>query len=360
MKHDASIARIHEFEDLRLVCCGANDEIFQCNAPILAGAHPHSLYCYLLRRETHRDYETLAINLLDLMDKGFNPDYGIADNGQGLRKGHKEALPGVPMRGDHYHVLKTLGDLKRHLTNKCKHTETAVIMAAEAEEPVEEISSALDNYEHVKKTMNILIGWLRMDVLRVAGPNPNDRSMLYDFIVSEIEDVEHRYPERLGPIKRALLRQKAQLLSFVEAMSNSIDAIAKDYKVSTDVCWQMCEMLRYKPGREKQVKIELGIRKTLRNKYYHLLKDISQLVEKTIRTSSCIENYNSRIRPYFVLRKQVDQSFLDRLRFFLNHSPFLDSSIPERRGKTPAQLLFKKDHPCWLEMLGYTLFKRSA
>ena len=238
--------------------------------------------------------------------------------------------------------------IKRHLTNKCKHTETAVIMAIEAEEPVEEISSALDNYEHVKKTMNILIGWLRMDVLRVAGPNPNDRSILYDFIVSEIEDVEHRYPERLGPIKRALLRQKAQLLSFVEAMSNSIDAIAKDHKVSTDVCWQICEMLRYKPGRAKQVKIELTLRKTLRNKYYQLHKDISQLVEKTIRTSSCIENYNSRIRPYFVLRKQVDQSFLDRLRFFLNYSPFLDSSIPERRGKTPAQLLFKKDHPCWL------------
>ena len=72
--------------DLRLVCCGANDELFQRNSPILAGAHPHSLYCYLLRRETHRDYETWAINLLDLVDKGFNPNYGIADNGQGLRK----------------------------------------------------------------------------------------------------------------------------------------------------------------------------------------------------------------------------------------------------------------------------------
>ena len=269
VKHDASIACIHGAENLKQVCCCANDELFQSNTPILAGAHPHSLYCYLLTRETHRDYETWAINLLDLMDKGFNPNHGVADNGQGLRKGHKEALPGVPIRGDHYHVLKTLGDLKRHLTNKCKHTATAVIMALEKGEPAENLSSALANYEHVKQTMKTLIGWLRMDVLRVAGPNPNDRSILYDFIVSEIEDVEHRYPERLGPIKRALLRQKAQLLSFVEAMSNSIDAIAKDHKVSTDVCWQICEMLRYKPGRAKPVKIELALRKTLRNKYYH-------------------------------------------------------------------------------------------
>ena len=214
VKHDASIARIHEFEDLRLVCCGANDELFQRNSPILAGAHPHSLYCYLLRRETHRDYETWAINLLDLVDKGFNPDYGIADNGQGLRKGHKEALPGVPMRGDHYHVLKTLGDLKRHLINKCKHTETAIITAIEAGKPVGELSSALDNYEQVKKTMKILVGWLQMDVFLVAGPNLNDRSMLYDFIVSEIETIEHRYPEKRRLNKASPVKAKSTIVEF--------------------------------------------------------------------------------------------------------------------------------------------------
>ena len=161
MKHDASIARIHKLEDLRLVCCGADDELFHRNAPILAGAHPYSLYCYLLRRETHRDHETWAITLLDLIDKGFNPNYGVADNVQGLRKGHKEALSGIPMRGDYYHVLKTLGDLKRHLINKCKHTETAIKMALDKGEPAEDLSSTLANYGHVKKTMKILIGWRR-------------------------------------------------------------------------------------------------------------------------------------------------------------------------------------------------------
>jgi hypothetical protein len=64
VKHDTSIARIHSTENLKQVCCCANDELFQSNTPILAGAHPHSLYCYLLTRETHRDYETWAINLL--------------------------------------------------------------------------------------------------------------------------------------------------------------------------------------------------------------------------------------------------------------------------------------------------------
>jgi hypothetical protein len=98
----------------------------------------------------------------------------------------------------------------------------------------------------------------------------------------------------------------------------------------------------------------------LKGKYYETHQAISKLVATTIRTSSCIENYNSRIRPYLVLRKNVDQPFLNRLRFFLNHAPLLESSIPERRGKSPAQLLYKKEHPCWLEMLGYTMFKKAA
>jgi hypothetical protein len=76
-KHDATIAAIHKSEDLKAIDCGANDEIFQCSKPILAGAHLYSLYCYLLSKETHRDHETWAINLYDLENKGYNPKFNI-------------------------------------------------------------------------------------------------------------------------------------------------------------------------------------------------------------------------------------------------------------------------------------------
>jgi len=53
-----------------------------------------------------------------------------------------------------------------------------------------------------------------MDVLRVAGPNPNDRSMLYDFIVSEIEDIEHRYPKKCRFNKASPVKAKSTIVEF--------------------------------------------------------------------------------------------------------------------------------------------------
>ena len=58
--------------------------------------------------------------------------------------------------------------------------------------------------------MKTLIGWLRMDVLHV-GPNQTDRSMLYDFIVSEIEDIELRYPEKRRFNKTCVVKAKATI-----------------------------------------------------------------------------------------------------------------------------------------------------
>jgi hypothetical protein len=48
------------------------------------------------------------------------------------------------------------------------------------------------------------------------------------------------------------------------------------------------------------------------------------------------------------------------LRFFLNHQPFARSEKPQRRGKSPAELLTGQPHSHWLEMLGFTRFRRVS
>jgi hypothetical protein len=73
-----------------------------------------------------------------------------------------------------------------------------------------------------------------------------------------------------------------------------------------------------------------------------------------------VENFNSRLRSYFFLRRNIGPSYLELLRFFLNYRPYLHSAKPERRGKTPAQLLTGQDHPHRLEMLGFQRFRRAA
>jgi hypothetical protein len=63
---------------------------------------------------------------------------------------------------------------------------------------------------------------------------------------------------------------------------------------------------------------------------------------------------------YFFLQKTLGQNYLDLLRFFFNYRQYARSRCKERLGKSPRELLAGQSHPHWLQLLGYTLFKRRA
>ena len=96
------------------------------------------------------------------------------------------------------------------------------------------------------------------------------------------------------------------------------------------------------------------------HEYDEIEDAVIDALNSTERTSSMVENLNGRLRPYFFLRREIGHGYLDCLRFFLNHKPFDRSRSPHRKGKSPAMLLSGKSHLHWLEMLGYTQFKRTA
>ena len=79
----------------------------------------------------------------------------------------------------------------------------------------------------------------------------------------------------------------------------------------------------------------------------------------THRTSGEVESLNGRIRPYLDLRRYLGDNHPTILRFFLNHHRQSRSRRPGGSKKSPAERLHDKTLPHWLEMLGYTLFKRD-
>jgi hypothetical protein len=87
---------------------------------------------------------------------------------------------------------------------------------------------------------------------------------------------------------------------------------------------------------------------------------VRSILDEVVRASSMVENFNSRLRNYFFLRKSIGPDYLILLRFFLNHRRFMRSECPHRVGKSPAELLAGNSHPHWLEMLGYQRFRRAA
>jgi len=97
---------INRQQDLSGIRVGLHDEIFQGATPVLAGVDAASTHCHLLAAEHHRDADTWGVHLLDATQQGLNPDYTIADAGQGLRAGQRAAWGDTPCHGDVFHIQR--------------------------------------------------------------------------------------------------------------------------------------------------------------------------------------------------------------------------------------------------------------
>ena len=78
----------------------------------------------------HRGANTWGVHLLDASRQGLKPDYTIADDGQGLRAGHKAAWGDPPCHGDIFHIQRlgeglanTLSRLSKGGTSRRKKLE---------------------------------------------------------------------------------------------------------------------------------------------------------------------------------------------------------------------------------------------
>jgi hypothetical protein len=94
------------------------------------------------------------------------------------------------------------------------------------------------------------------------------------------------------------------------------------------------------------------LRANIGDKFRAVFKAVSQAMAQTPRSSSMVENLNSRLRNYFTLRRHLGGSYLDLLRFFLNHRRYMRSQLAERVGKSPRELMTGESHPHWLSLLG--------
>src|SRR5271165_3377269 len=124
---------INREQNLSGIRVGLHDEIFQGTLPVLAGVDAASTYCYLLAVADHRDADTWGVHLLDATKQGLQPDYTIADAGQGLRAGQKAAWNDTPCHGDVFHIQRqceglanTLSRLATGATSRRKKLEARI------------------------------------------------------------------------------------------------------------------------------------------------------------------------------------------------------------------------------------------
>jgi hypothetical protein len=349
----------------------ALDEIFQSRQPVLVGADVASGYCFLLSLEESRNAETWAIRLLELQDRGLAPTATIADFGTGLRAGQKLALPNVPCRGDVFHALQETTLLVTYLENRAynvmashhqvqrKKTKTKkqgdrgaqglgkkAFLAGQAEGQAVLLADDIA----------LLARWLRHDILAVSGLPYGDRCALFDFVVDELKARQDFCAHRIGRVRTLLKNHRADLLAFAAQLDGDLTALAKEYQVAVETVRELLDVQALEEHQARRWQHEAALRQQLGERFRGLSAAVKDVAEHAVRASSVIENLNSRLRPYFFLRRQLGADYLALLQFFLNHRSFLRSEHPERVGKSPAELLTGETHPHWLEMLGYQRF----
>jgi hypothetical protein len=378
--HDA-VAKARSYnlaQNLAKIVHAALDELFQSRRPVLVGADVASTYCFLLSLEDHRDAETWAIRLLELQDRGFAPKATIADFGTGIRAGQKLALPGTPCRGDVFHVLQELTPLVTYLENRAYD---AIAARHKLQHKITKMQSQARRYQTrqlqalVRKAhwaaqaevkavaladdVALLARWLHYDIFAISGLPYADRCALFDFILAELQARDALCSHRIGPVYTLLKNHRDELLAFAAQLDQDLANVAADFHVPVTIVRQLLDLETLDLRQTRRWQKEAALRQKLGHRFHHLSQAVLDVAKHAVRASSVIENLNSRLRPYFFLRRHLGSDYLVLLQFFLNHRRFLRSEHPERVDKSPAELLTGESHPHWLEMLGYKRFSRN-
>jgi hypothetical protein len=304
--------------DLSGIRVGLHDELFQGAMPVLAGVDAASTYCYLLAAAEHRDADTWGVHLLDATRQGLQPDYTIADAGQGLRAGQKAAWHDTPCHGDVFHIqhqcqglANTLSRLANGATSRRKKLEARIDRTGQPGPECElviqlELARQTEvRAECLAHDIRLLIQWLSHDVLALAGPTLVTRQMLFDFVVTELQRREPVDERRIRPVRVALQNQRDDLLAFAGVLDKKLAAIARAHDISAPLVREAC-VLHHLPSTStaywqgwNRLRAKLG------NKFLAVFDAVSQAMARTPRSSSLVENLNARLRTYFTLRRHL-------------------------------------------------------
>ena len=160
---------------------------------------------------------------------------------------------------------------------------------------------------------------------------------------------------RIRPVRVALQNQRDDLLAFAGVLDKKLITIARAHLISETTVREACVLHRLPTTSSTYWLGWNRLRAKMGHGFHALFDAVRQAMAQTPRSSSLVENLNSRLRNYFTLRRHLGGFVLGLLQFFLNHRRFMRSRRAERNGKSPRELMTGQGHPHWLTLLGLGL-----
>ena len=154
---------------------------------------------------------------------------------------------------------------------------------------------------NVAADIKILLYWLRIDILSLAGPEWSERMELIDFIIAELELRENKAHQGIRKLRIALDNQKEDLLAFAQILDQKLADIAHKFKISLSQVRQVCLLMKESLSTNVYWQRWTQLHQLLSEKFLPVKEAVESAMKSTPRASSLVENLNSRLRNYFFL-----------------------------------------------------------
>lgn len=371
-------ARRLEDVPLSPVECVVLDEMFSQNRPVLAGLDNTSQYLFLLAERPCRTGEEWATVLKEIQARqGLEPQRVLKDAGTGLAKGVSATWPDAEQRDDCFHAIYEFGQVKFYLerrafgaiTSEYEYEERRGRAKDESErrragqdwrQAKERASLAIDRFETFER-----LALESHELLKLCRPGTGE---LYK------EEEVRSGLERTGEAMRLVgghharkagryLRNRAAGLALhlrslgEELLKVTADAGGEGLLKAATRLYQANLNAQPKPNAKKAAVAD-ELRAAIREiavqaggdsaKVCQAMKVVFPVLDQRERASSAIENFNSVLRPYLVVHKNVQQNFLDLFRYYWNTRT---REWGRHKGTSAYQQLTGKPVDDWLEML---------
>ena len=87
------------------------------------------------------------------------------------------------------------------------------------------------------------------DVLELAGPSLMVRQELFDFITAELQQRESKQHPTIRKLRKALHRQRDQLLAFAGVLDQKLLEIAERFQLLLQAVRDVCLLYRKQPAK---------------------------------------------------------------------------------------------------------------
>ena len=340
----------------------AIDEIFQKNKPILTGVDTESTYAFLLKQEMSRSCEAWGKHMEHLKNKGLNPTTSISDEGTGLKAALKEVFPDTNMQADTFHALhkvgKEIGKLERKATGlikgeyeleeRMKGKRPRSKTAQSLNEIRPKVQEAVDTYDKAY----ILFCFLKI-LLGFAGYDFETTMTLCHWVLNELEELSVKIPNLQNEVSK-VRKILPRLLSFIGRLEQGMEEIASQTGLPVEAFLLMYQQLSVSVNSPQFIEIQCRLQSLLGARFFEAKEVFQQLLKRTKKASSMVENLNGRIRVFIEVKRVIPSSFFALMKVYFNTQRYRRSRCAERIGKSPLELLTGQPQQGFLDALGYS------